>query len=289
MPKFSGCLMAALLASALAMPTNAGAEPPKKGAVAAPRVPHRRCTPRPMSRRRTSPRSGGGAPHFAARRRRSAAFHRARRGGAPHFTARSGGTPHFTRHVGTPHVTNRTATVNRSLHVTQPNQATGSITRGSSSARLHDRIRHEHEQHNLAHHQHERAAGAAEFGVDAQRADQSPLPPQRHRRHQHADGAARPLRLALCGARAIGSELAFRPHGGAPGLASPSSRRLRRLVRAGVLALRLFRYFRLRVLARGLRRRLLGLRLRRFRRRPVLGRIRSARRLCLCLRPPPAS
>ncbi len=130
MPKFSGCLMAALLASALAMPTNAGAEPPKKGAVAAPA----RAAPVVHA-----------APHVAAP-------HFAPRGGsgAPHFTARSGGTPHFTRRVGTPHVTNRTATVNRSLHVTQPNNVTGSITRGSSSARLRDRIRHEHER-NLGH------------------------------------------------------------------------------------------------------------------------------------------
>ena len=139
MPKFSGCLMAALLASTLAMPTDVGAEPPKKGAVAAPAraVPH--ATPRAAAPH-FAPHVGGGAPHFTARHV-----------GTPHFTARGSGTPHFARHVATPHVTNRAATVNRSLHVTPPNQATGSITRGSSSARLHDRIRHEHEQHNLAH------------------------------------------------------------------------------------------------------------------------------------------
>ena len=149
MLKFSGCLMAALLASALAIPTNAGAEPPIKGAVAAPArgaavvhvAPH-------AAAPHFAPR-GGGAPHFAGHAGRTPHF-TAHSVGTPHFTARRGGTPHFTRHVATPHVTHQAATVNRSLHITKPNQATGSISRGSSSARLHDRVRHEHER-NLGH------------------------------------------------------------------------------------------------------------------------------------------
>ncbi len=156
MPKFSGCLMAALLASALAMPTVANAAPPQKPGGGAPAVhaaPH-------VATPHFAPRSGGGVPHFNARvggtphfagHAGSTPHFTARRVGTPHFTARSGGTPHFTRHVGTPHVTNRTATVNRSLRVTQPNNVTGSITRGSSSIRLHDRIRREHGQRNLGH------------------------------------------------------------------------------------------------------------------------------------------
>lgn len=161
MPKFSGCLIAALLASVLAMPTNAGAEPPIKGAVAAPAraAPVAHAAPHAAAPH-FAPRGGGGAPHFAGRpggtphfsaRVGGAPHFAGHAGGTPHFTARRAGTPHFTRRAGTPHVTNRAATVNRSLRAIQPNQATGSITRGSSSARLRDRIRHEHEQHNLAH------------------------------------------------------------------------------------------------------------------------------------------
>ena len=85
MTKFSGCLMAALLASALAMPTNADAASVKQSnsgapAHAAPAV--------------------HAAPHIAAP-------HFTPRGGStPHYTARSGGTPQFTaRRCATPHIT----------------------------------------------------------------------------------------------------------------------------------------------------------------------------------------
>jgi hypothetical protein len=149
MGKYSGCLTAALLASALAMPTAASAAPPQKSAPAAHPAP--RGAPHAAAPHFAPHFAGhaGGTPHFTARAAGAPHF-TAHHGGTSHFTARSGGTPHFTRHAGTPHVTNRTATVNRSLHVTQPNNVTGSITRGSSSARLHDRIRHEH-GHNLGH------------------------------------------------------------------------------------------------------------------------------------------
>ncbi len=46
-------------------------------------------------------------------------------------------------------MTHRTA--NRSLRISQPDRVTGSITRGSSTARLRERIRREREQHNLTH------------------------------------------------------------------------------------------------------------------------------------------
>ncbi len=111
MLKFSGYLTAALLAAAIAMPTVVNAAPPQKkgGAPAA----------------HAAPRGGGGphvTPHVG--------------GGVPHFTARSGGAPHFTRHIGTPHVTHRTATVNRSLHITRPSHVTGSVTSNASTRRL---------------------------------------------------------------------------------------------------------------------------------------------------------
>ena len=86
MPKFSGCLMAALLASALAMPANAGAEPPKKDAGTARAAPVVHAAPH-VAAPHFAPRGGGSVPHFTAHP-----------GGTPHFTARSGGTPHFTRH-----------------------------------------------------------------------------------------------------------------------------------------------------------------------------------------------
>ncbi len=128
MPKFTGCLMAALLTSALAIPANA-AEPPRKNAGTAHAAPH------------------AAAPHFATRRSGSVPHFAGHPGGTPHFTARRGGTPHFTRHFTAPHVTHRTA--NRSLRISQPDRVTGSITRGSSTARLRERIRREREQHNL--------------------------------------------------------------------------------------------------------------------------------------------
>jgi hypothetical protein len=138
MRKYSCYLTAALLASALAMPTAASAAPPQKSAPAAHPAP--RGAPHAAAPH-FAPHAGrsGGVPHFAGHA-----------GGTPHFTARRVGTPHFTRHVATPHVTNRTATVNHSLHITRPNNVTSSITRGASSTRLRDRIRHAHER-NLGH------------------------------------------------------------------------------------------------------------------------------------------
>ncbi len=173
MPKFSGCLMAALLASALAMPNNAGAEPPKKGAGAAPAraAPVAHAAPHVAAPHFAPHVGGGGAPHFNARV-----------GGAPHFTARSGGTPHFTRHIVTPHVTNRTATANRSLHVTQPNNVTGTITHGASSAQLRDRIRHEHER-NLGHQLTNRNAVQVQPNLAS-------APNARTNRHLHRNGTA---------------------------------------------------------------------------------------------------
>jgi len=162
MQKFFGCLTAALLASALAMPSVAGAADSKKpggggGAPAVHAAPHVNSGAPHFASHvggggapHFTPHIGGGAPHFTARSGGTPHF-AVRSHSAPHFTARSGGAPHSTRHVGTPHVTRRTATVNRSLRVTQPNQITGSITRNASTRHLNDRTRHEHEQHNLVH------------------------------------------------------------------------------------------------------------------------------------------
>ena len=88
---------------------------------------------------------------------------------------------------------------------------------------------------------------AAHVAQDHRRAHQC-APPQRHRRHHAASGAARPLRLAFRGA----DGQSFRECRRAPGLAARPARRLRAVVRPGVLALRLFRHFRLRVLAQRL-------------------------------------
>ena len=111
MLKFSGCLMAALLASALAMPTNADAAPPNKNAGgtaapahAAPAAPH------------FSPRSsGGGGANFAPR----------------HFA-----TPHGTQHRSfVPHASRlRTVTPNATLNTSQSNRATARILAHSGSS-----------------------------------------------------------------------------------------------------------------------------------------------------------
>jgi hypothetical protein len=128
MLRISGCLTAALLASALAIPTvPSAAQVPGGGGGGAP---HAQSAPRGGGVG-----GGGGAPHFAPH---------ISGGSAPHFVGRSGGTPHFNRSFGTPHVTHRTATVNRSLHVTQPSRITGSTTRNAST-------RHLREQRKLAH------------------------------------------------------------------------------------------------------------------------------------------
>lgn len=158
MLKFSGYLTAALLASALAMPTGAGAAPPQKPGPAAPAAhaaPHAN-----GGAPHFTPHAGGGAPHFVphigggaphmAPHIGTAPHFNARGSGAPHFSAHSG-TPHFTRHFNAPHGTNRTATVNHSLHATSPVQTTGSINRNASIRHLHDRGRHDHERNNLAH------------------------------------------------------------------------------------------------------------------------------------------
>ena len=60
--------------------------------------------------------------------------------------------------------------------------------------------------------------------------------------------AARQGRFGLA-LRGASGRRSFRERRRAPGLAARPARRLRRMVRAGVLALRLFRHFRLRVLA----------------------------------------
>jgi len=121
MQKYFACLTAALAASALALPVIANAAGPQRsgGAPAVHAAPHFGGG---------APHFGGGAPHFVPHVG----------GGVPHFTARSGGgVPHFTRHFSMPHITHHTATVNRSLHVTQPNHLNG--VRGASSVRLHGR------------------------------------------------------------------------------------------------------------------------------------------------------
>ena len=119
MLKFSDCLMAALLASALAMPTNADAAPPNKNA------------------------GGTAAPAHAA-----PAAH-----AAPHFTPRSsggGGANFAPRHFATPHVTQhrsfvphasrlRTVSPNATLNASQSNRATARILR-------RENIRHVREQ-----------------------------------------------------------------------------------------------------------------------------------------------
>ena len=89
MPKFSGCLMAALLASALMVPTNAGAEPPKKGAVAAPAraAPAVHAAPH-VAAPHFAPHAGGGAPHFTGHR---IAF------GAPRISPRAAAAPRTSR------------------------------------------------------------------------------------------------------------------------------------------------------------------------------------------------
>ena len=124
MPKFSGCLMAALLASALAMPTNAGAEPPKTdggrgaGACRSGRACRASCRGAALrsARRRWRAAFNAAARWHAAfhsprprttfyrSSRRHAAFHHASTCAALHAPRR------------TPHVTQQTA-VNRSLHI----------------------------------------------------------------------------------------------------------------------------------------------------------------------------
>jgi hypothetical protein len=132
MLKFSGCLAAALLASAVVMPSVANAAQLQKSGGSAPAV-------------HAAPHVGGAAPHFSPHVGGAAPhFTPHVGGGTPHFVGRSGGTPHFTRHIATPHVINRTATVNRSLHVTSPSHVTSSFTRNATT-------RHLREQRNLAH------------------------------------------------------------------------------------------------------------------------------------------
>ena len=86
MPKFSGCLMAALLASALAMPTNADAASVKQNNSGAPAHAAPAVHAAPHMRRPFHPR-GGSTPHYTARS-----------GGTPQFTARRFATPHITTH-----------------------------------------------------------------------------------------------------------------------------------------------------------------------------------------------
>ena len=132
MLKFSGCLAAALLASAVAMPSVANAAQLQKSGGSAPAV-------------HAAPHVGGAAPHFSPHVGGAAPhFTPHVGGGTPHFVGRSGGTPHFTRQIATPHAINRTATVNRSLHVTSPSHVTSSFTRNATT-------RHLREQRNLAH------------------------------------------------------------------------------------------------------------------------------------------
>ena len=186
---------------------------------------------------------GGGAPHFTTHVG----------GGAPHFAARSGGTPHFTRHIVTPHVTNRTATANRSLHVTQPNNVTGRSPMGRrprSCATASAMSRR-----NLGASANQPQCRCRRNRIWRRRPTRRPIatctttaPPASLRRRRGKAASRRALRRARKRIRHWRSDA----HRRAPRLASPPSRRLRRLVRAGVLALRLFRHFRLRVLARRL-------------------------------------
>jgi len=135
MLKFSGYPMAALLASALAMPINANAAPQRAvgagtahvGGGGAPHIsgaaPHF---------------GGGGAPHFSGASAphisgRTFAPHIGGRSFTPHFAGRPSGITHFSSHLGgTPHFTarhfarpriksHRAVTSNRTLHFTQPN------------------------------------------------------------------------------------------------------------------------------------------------------------------------
>jgi LTXXQ motif family protein len=161
MLKFSGYPTAALLASALAMSTLSYADAAQKPGAAAPAahpaphaaggVPH--FAPHiGGGAPHFAPRAGGGAPHFNPHVGAAAPRHFTPHVGAaaPRFTTR-GGTPHFTRHFHATHGTNRTATVNRSLHVTSPSQTTGSINRNASIRHMHDRGRHDRDRNNLAH------------------------------------------------------------------------------------------------------------------------------------------
>jgi hypothetical protein len=119
MLKFSGYLTAALLASALAMPSNADAAPLTNGRGGVPA----RAAPAMHAAPHFAPsRSGGGMPHFSGRSV-----------GVPHFTARSGGTRFAPRQFATPHITShrsvlshttrfRGVTSSRIRHATGPVQ-----------------------------------------------------------------------------------------------------------------------------------------------------------------------
>ena len=242
MLKFLGCLTAALLAGALAMPITAGAAPqrPNGGGGARRRAAYRR------RRWRTAFRAAVPAAHRISPAMPAAhRISRAVSAAPPHFTARHFATPHFathrnfvshSSHIGTSHI--RTATPNAVLHGTN-----------SSTARVLQRGRHLHEN------------GLANSNAVRGTSSLAAVPGTQGSRHLRRNGAAgittqaaRQGRFASrFAARAQSrSALALRSHRGAPRLAARPPRRLRGLVRAGVLALRLFRHFRLRVLARRL-------------------------------------
>ena len=175
------------------------------------------------------PRGGGGGGQAAAPIQRSAPAMRS-------FTPHAGGrafTPHvggrtFTSHTRsgtfTPHV-GRSANFSRQHRVTTFNRSGQTLATPAWGRRS-------------------RNTATRTLRSTTERANPCPAP-QRHRRDHGASSAARPLRLALRGPDGQSFRQCRRP----PGLAARPARRLRAVVRAGVLALRLFRHFRLRVLA----------------------------------------
>jgi hypothetical protein len=151
--RYSGCFTAAVLASALAVPTIVSAAPPQKPGGNAPVV---HAAPRgggaphftPHATPHFTPRAGG-APHFTTRST-SVPHFTTRSAHVPRFTTRSIGTSHVTRHV-TPRVTHRTTTANRNLRLSHPNLTTGHSNLTTGSIPRHERIRRGREQHNLVH------------------------------------------------------------------------------------------------------------------------------------------
>ena len=127
MLKFSGCLTAALLASAMAMPISADAAPQKpSGGGGAPA--------RSAGVVHAAPHvgGGGGAPHFAGHV-----------GGAPHFTSHVGSAPHFTaRHLATPHIATHRNVVSHSSHIRTATPNAVLHGTNSSTARVLRRERH---------------------------------------------------------------------------------------------------------------------------------------------------
>ena len=189
----------------------------------------------------------GGAPAQAA-----PAVH-----AAPHFAAprSGGGMPHFSGRMSAHRISPREAAERVSRRVNSPRRISPRIDRCSR-----DTTRFRSVTSN-AHPAHDRTRTKSAPRSDAP----SPIPIPRaagvtsHRRrtrnpHLRRNGTAaitaQAARQGRFGSRFAGADgQSFRECRRAPGLAARPARRLRAVVRAGVLALRLFRHFRLRVLA----------------------------------------